>query len=277
MSWASFDSVRASGCHGMIWSSCGQDAMQIAYMARFPLGCPSCLPRHADWTSAACLAHTFGMLHNIRYRSACNRTLISGASGSCNSAWHIIPSPDSPESTVTSTSGPTIGSGNLVPQVFLTFTGLALYIRTSSLSTAIANITLSTQNPAISITTQVDSAAGLITVIGLLENETTTLAITFVASNEPTQLDIGSFTITLPNNGMSPSILPTLPVSSTLPTFSPIVTTPTQHKSQSQTGADITAEVLGAVLGVVLGTIGAAGITYYYKKRRQRPADLTTE
>ncbi|KAL6297846.1 hypothetical protein BKA93DRAFT_831188 [Sparassis latifolia] len=127
---------------------------------------------------------------------ACDGTT---ASVSCsNSSWRIIPSSDGPDSVVTSTNGPKIGG--FIPQLFMTFTGLALYIRTSSLSNATANITLFTEDPVISITTEVDSAVGLIVAVDLQPDKATTLAITFVPSSNATRLDISSFTITIPTN-----------------------------------------------------------------------------
>ncbi|PCH36429.1 hypothetical protein WOLCODRAFT_82229 [Wolfiporia cocos MD-104 SS10] len=127
---------------------------------------------------------------------ACNIT-----APTCDSAWCFLPSPDIASGIISSTEGPTVGSGALVPQLFLTFTGIGLYIRTSNLSTATANVTLSTQDPTVSITTQVHTAAGLITVVDLPPNRATTLALTYIPANYSTRLDISNITIVTAANG----------------------------------------------------------------------------
>ncbi|OCH89802.1 hypothetical protein OBBRIDRAFT_793942 [Obba rivulosa] len=127
---------------------------------------------------------------------ACN-----ASTGLCDSSWQIVSDPDVANGTVTSTVGPTAGGGDLIPQLFLTFQGTALYIRTSSFSTAVANITLSTTDPVVSITTEVNTSIGLISAIGLPANKATILAITYIVTEGATaRLDIGSITITSPTN-----------------------------------------------------------------------------
>lgn len=114
----------------------------------------------------------------------------------------VVASPDDPSAVVTSTSGPTNGSAALVPQLFLTFTGTTLYIRTSSASTAIVNVSLATQDPDFAITSRVDTATanGLITVVGLPSDRATTLTMKYVASEAETRLDVSNITIVTTGN-----------------------------------------------------------------------------
>ena len=124
----------------------------------------------------------------------------------------VVPSPDDPSAVITSTSGPTNGSAALVPQLFLTFTGTTLYIRTSSASTALVNVSLATQDPDFAITARVDTAAagGLITVVGLPSDRATTLSMTYVASQAETRLDVSNITIVTTSNECVATEMPCL-------------------------------------------------------------------
>ncbi|KAH9930243.1 uncharacterized protein B0H18DRAFT_873108 [Fomitopsis serialis] len=219
---------------------------------------------------------------------ACNTT-----AASCESAWYVAISPDDPTALVTSTSGPTNGSAALVPQLFLTFTGTALYIRTSNASTAVVNVSLATHNPDFAITATVDTAEtanGLITVVGLPSDRPTTLTMMFVPSLTATTLDVSNITIVTTGNecvsvfhllvcsGLnalwsrsSPFSSSPLPSSTAIPTFSPVVSPATSSQASSkQTHDDIIAEVLGAVLGVVVCLFAAVGLLFWKKRRRKQ-------
>jgi len=208
---------------------------------------------------------------------ACNATIGPEPVVLCNSSWQIVSQPDAFNGTVTSTIGPTAGGGDLIPQLFLTFQGIALYIRTSLFSTAIANVTLSTENPVVSITTQVNTSTGFISAVGLPADKATTLAITYIVTEgKAARLDIDSITITTATNNTSPFALVPLPPSTTLSSFSFASISPSavHIATRTQTRGDIAAEVLGAVLGVVLGALGVAAIRYY---RRRRSAPLNEQ
>ncbi|TFY50687.1 hypothetical protein EVJ58_g10932 [Rhodofomes roseus] len=172
---------------------------------------------------------------------ACN-----ASTSSCDSAWQVLASPDNSSALVTSTSGPTNGSAALVPQLFLTFTGSTLYIRTSTASTALVNVSLATHDPAFAITARVDTAAagGLITVVDLPSDRATTLTVSFVPSDDATLLEIANFTI--------------------------VTTAATSQATSKQTRDNIIAEVLGAVLGVALCLFAAAGFLFWRKRRRKQ-------
>ncbi|CCM01327.1 uncharacterized protein FIBRA_03376 [Fibroporia radiculosa] len=205
--------------------------------------------------------------------------LCSGTVETCASAWRLIPSPDGSGIDIASTDGPTAASGDLIPQMFLTFTGIQLYIWTSSSSTAMANVSLSTQDPTVSITSQVDTAVGLIAVVDLPGDRATTLTITYInASDKGTRLDFSNLTIVTPSNQTSPFASTILPQSATILPFTPIISAaPLKMSSPSstQTTSDVVAEVLGAVLGVVLSGLAVIAIRYY-RRRRRRPTRTTT-
>ncbi|KAH9941969.1 hypothetical protein B0H21DRAFT_696664 [Amylocystis lapponica] len=178
---------------------------------------------------------------------ACSDTL---QSANCPSAWQIIPSPDDAGSTIASTSGPTNGSGQLIPQFFLAFRGIALYIQTSNSSNATANVTLTTSDPMSAITTEVDTGiVGPIAIVDLPEDRVTTLAVTasspFVTTTFPVPTALSSF----------------LPISSSSPTA--------QARLKAQTKGDIAAEVLGTVLGTILIGLGAVALVYFWTRRRR--------
>ncbi|KAH9832514.1 uncharacterized protein C8Q71DRAFT_256675 [Rhodofomes roseus] len=198
---------------------------------------------------------------------ACN-----ASTSSCDSAWQVLASPDNSSALVTSTSGPTNGSAALVPQLFLTFTGSTLYIRTSTASTALVNVSLATHDPAFAITARVDTAAagGLITVVDLPSDRATTLTVSFVPSDDATLLEIANFTIVTTGND-SPFSSSPLPSTTAIPTFSPIISpAATSQATSKQTRDDIIAEVLGAVLGVALCLFAAAGFLFWRKRRRKQ-------
>ncbi|EMD39338.1 hypothetical protein CERSUDRAFT_112979 [Gelatoporia subvermispora B] len=202
---------------------------------------------------------------------ACNATISSD--GLCNSPWQTVSEPKAFNGTVASTAGPTAAGGDIIPQVFLTFQGTAVYIRTSSLSTAVANISLSTTDPLVSITTQVNTSAGLVSAVGLPADKPTTLAITYIVTEGlAARLDIDSITITTASNNTSPFTSLALPPSTTLSSISfssSPVSSPTARivARGGQTSGDIAAEVLGAVLGVLLVALGVAAIRRHRERR----------
>ncbi|EGN96901.1 hypothetical protein SERLA73DRAFT_140747, partial [Serpula lacrymans var. lacrymans S7.3] len=80
----------------------------------------------------------------------------NSTTGSCVSAWQVLN--DIPGTSVVSTTGPVPQAGNIIPQMFLSFIGSAAYIYTSSLSTAIINVTLTAYPSEEFITHQIDSS-----------------------------------------------------------------------------------------------------------------------
>lgn len=62
------------------------------------------------------------------------------------------------------------------------------------------NISVSTSNPVVSVSAQVNTSVQPISIIGLAEDRLTTLALTFDQSNVSTVLDIDSITVTISDN-----------------------------------------------------------------------------
>ncbi|KAI0701146.1 hypothetical protein C8T65DRAFT_656862 [Cerioporus squamosus] len=203
---------------------------------------------------------------------ACGLTLSSAGTATCNSSWRIVTSANASDGTLTTTSGPNNASGGFIPQLFLSVRALALNIKTSPESTAIVNISVSTSNPVVSVSAQVNTSVQPISIIGLAEDRLTTLALTFDQSDVPTVLDIDSITLTVSDNNTTPFVSPSLPTTSALPTVTPsvVIPTPTSSPSHGQSSGDIAAEVLGAVLGAILLAAGALLAVLFLRKRRRR-------
>ncbi|KAI0676141.1 hypothetical protein C8Q78DRAFT_1008255 [Trametes maxima] len=138
---------------------------------------------------------------------ACGLTLSSAGTETptpqsqiCDSAWRIIAAQDASGGTLTTTSGPTDGSGGLIPQLFLSVRALALYVKTTPSSTAIVNVSVSTTSPVVTVKSELNSSLEFISIINLPEETVTTLSLTFVNSNQTTLLDIDSITVTISDN-----------------------------------------------------------------------------
>ncbi|OJT13501.1 hypothetical protein TRAPUB_9966 [Trametes pubescens] len=139
--------------------------------------------------------------------SACGLTLSSAGTETetetenCDSAWRIVATQDASGGTLTTTSGPTDGSGGLVPQIFLSVRARALFVKTSPSSNAIANVTVSSMtNPIVSVRSELNSSVDFISIIGLPEDIVTTLSLAYVASNITTHLDIDSIAVLISDN-----------------------------------------------------------------------------
>ncbi|EIW58112.1 uncharacterized protein TRAVEDRAFT_47290 [Trametes versicolor FP-101664 SS1] len=135
--------------------------------------------------------------------SACGLTLSSAGTETetCDSAWRIVAAQNASGGTLTTTSGPTDGSGGLVPQIFLSVRARALFVKTSPSSNAIANVTVSSMtNPIVSVRSELNSSVDSISIIGLPEDIVTTLSVAFVASNISTHLDIDSIAVLISDN-----------------------------------------------------------------------------
>jgi len=179
----------------------------------------------------------------------------------CSSAWRLAD--DVPGMQVTSTNGPDPLTGNIIPQMFLSFRGSAIYIRTSPLSNAMANISIYSSSQAIR-TMRFNSSIGVSSALGLPEDSIVSLAVTYVPDSG--RLDIQSITISVTNTSATSSYLPpiSLPTSSVPPIFS---SAPTQraHKHNST----IIAESLGPAIGVILLVCTGIGVIHWRRKRRR--------
>lgn len=191
----------------------------------------------------------------------------------CFSAWQQIyidcPSINGTPVIVTSTTGPIPQTGNIVPQLFLTFRASTLYLRTSPFSNATVNFSITADPSGVTITKQVNTNISLIIADNLPESQTTTLGVTFLQGLSPTRFDIESITLNVTNSSATSSYLPTptLPISSFPPNLSPSSTSAVISNTSQRTGV-----IIGATLGGVLGSlaISIAGFFIYRRWRRRR-------
>ncbi|KZV71532.1 hypothetical protein PENSPDRAFT_684469 [Peniophora sp. CONT] len=111
----------------------------------------------------------------------------------CSAPWIIANLTAASSGTVTTTSGP-LNSSQLaiVPQLFLSFRGTHITLRTSSLSTANATLTLTSTSAGTTITTSFNSSSGSISAVNLPPDEDMELALTYVS---PGRLDIDAIMI----------------------------------------------------------------------------------
>ncbi|KAG0698167.1 hypothetical protein DFH29DRAFT_942556 [Suillus ampliporus] len=197
---------------------------------------------------------------------------VSTTDSGCLSAWQInidIPDIDGTVTVATSTTGPIPQTGNLVPQMFLTFRASTLYLRTSPFSNATVNFSLTADPSGVTITRQVNTTIGLIIADNLPETQMTTLCVTFLQGSSPTRLDIESITLNVTNSSATSSYLPTLslPTSSFPPSILPSSTSTAKSNASQRTGT-----IIGGTLGGVLGLLAIliAGIFLYRRWRRHR-------
>lgn len=192
----------------------------------------------------------------------------------CSSAWQQIyidcPSTNGTPVIVTTTTGPIPQSGNLVPQLFLTFRASTIYLRTSPFSNATVNFSITADPSGVTITNQVNTNIDqLIIADNLPESQTSTLGITFLRGLSPTRFDVESITLNVTNSSATSSYLPTLslPTSSLPPSLSPSSTSTANSTTSQRTGI-----IIGATVGGVLGSlaISIASFCVYWRWRRRR-------
>jgi len=174
---------------------------------------------------------------------------------------------------VTSTIGPDPVAGDIIPQMFLSFIGSAIYIRTSPLSRAATKITISSSSPkSLYTNTQVNSSVGWISAVGLPQDIVLTLAITYVPDSgrrdgDGGRLDIQFITISVANTSATSSFLPLLPLPATrTPPIYSYSQTPTSSVHKQSKGA-IIGESLASALGVVI--FASVGTTVVLRRRKR--------
>ncbi|KAJ7460730.1 hypothetical protein FB451DRAFT_1045289 [Mycena latifolia] len=205
----------------------------------------------------------------------CNTSSVLVSDPDCKGAWNVSNIGGIP---TVSTDGPDPEGANIVPQMFMVFRASALYMSTSVVSNATANFTVSSASN--TVTKLVDSAAGLVAIVNLVESELSTLTITFVPGQNASQLDIGSILMTVADPAATTSFLPTmtLPPSMTLPTFLPQSTSSSASASPSASASSVRslshraqiAEALALVLGLGIGLSVIAGALFFWWRRRRR-------
>jgi len=112
----------------------------------------------------------------------------------------IVLLPGASNGTVASTLGPGPRLSPL-PQLFLVFRGTSLLLRTSALSNATANVTLTATPSNLSISTLINSSVLFVSAVDLPAADTLTLAVTYVPDGaQPARLDIDTISVTAPNS-----------------------------------------------------------------------------
>jgi len=201
--------------------------------------------------------------------AVCNASLVNG---NCSSAWQVS---NASGTEITSTNGPDPAAEDIIPQMFLAFQGSAIYIRTSSPSTAMANATISSSSlKPVDLDAQFNSSTGWITAVGLPDDRPLTLGITYVPdpngqNGDAGRLDIKFILVTVANASATSSYLPSiiLPTTSIVPKFTHSQT-PTTHPSHKQSKGAIIGESLGSVLGVIFFVGAGVAVVFWRRKRR---------
>ncbi|KAF8141402.1 hypothetical protein EV363DRAFT_1578666 [Boletus edulis] len=171
----------------------------------------------------------------------------------CTSPWQVS-NDIIPATTLVYTDGPIPQAGNVIPQMFFNFRASALFLRTTSSSNATVNFTLTAEPTDVTITKELNTSISLIVAVDIPESQTTTLGVTFLQGNLPTRFDIESITLVVTNASATSSFLPSpsLPISSSPPTFTPLPTVSSTPNSGTSNKATIIAAALGGTLGVLL-------------------------
>ncbi|KAJ4474928.1 hypothetical protein J3R30DRAFT_3295208 [Lentinula aciculospora] len=235
----------------------------------------------------SCLAQQSGSLQNISISNTspeidytpflCNATGSESFSPSCLGGWQVLTVGGE---TVVSTEGAGPLGADVIPQMFLQFRASALFLSTSPSANATFEIAVSAGNTSISVSA--NSSIGVAAVLNLPANETTTLSLTFTPGQVPSRIDVGTITITVPDNSSISSVLPTqtLPPTISLPTFISSTSTGSSTSSPSNTSPSnsthkqLVADAVGLTVGLGLGLTLITSLGYYtWKRRRRRQED----
>ncbi|KAF9258054.1 hypothetical protein L218DRAFT_766499 [Marasmius fiardii PR-910] len=199
----------------------------------------------------------------------------SSSEPDCNGGWRVL---DVEGVTVVSTDGSVVDGVDIVPQVFFRFRAQNLTMTTSSLSNASINVTVVTGKTILNAVG--NSSVGSFAVVHLQDTETTTLEVTYIQGTIPSRLDIGNITITVKNDSVSTSFLPTqtLPPSISLPSIVPTTTASSSSSSATATNSGesdsknkLIANAVGLTIGLGLGLTAATCAIYVLWRRRRGP------
>ncbi|KAL4265724.1 hypothetical protein AB1N83_003448 [Pleurotus pulmonarius] len=191
----------------------------------------------------------------------------------CEGAWQVV---DVDGVSVVTTNGPSPAQGDVIPQMFIRFRASAFFMTTSSLSSALANFTLSAGGTV--VTQPINTSIPLLGGVNLVEADTTQLTITFISGG---RLDIGTFNLTVSDDNLPlSSVLPTitLPPSISPPTFTIAPTSsiaPSESPSPSGSSGvhpNLIAQAVGLTVGLGLGLtvlVILAFMCFRLRRRRQ--------
>ncbi|VDB94199.1 unnamed protein product [Peniophora sp. CBMAI 1063] len=194
------------------------------------------------------------------------------ANGSdCSAPWTVANLTGASSGTVTTTSGPLNSSQlSIGPQLFLSFRGTHITLRTSLLSTANATLTLTSTPAGTTLVTNFNSSVGSISAVNLPSDEDMELALTYVS---PGRLDVDAIMIFADNETVtSLSSIPG-PTSSALPTFVIPTSTSTSTSTPSPRSSRRLAQPVGTIIGETLAAffgLCILGILAYLAVVRQR-------
>ncbi|KAL5531306.1 hypothetical protein ACEPAG_4183 [Sanghuangporus baumii] len=203
----------------------------------------------------------------------------------CDGGWTIVDLPGSSNGSVTSTNGPTAITGNILPQVFLTFRGSALYVKTSEVSNATANLTVSSL-PSGRLESRVfGPSRNFWAFEDLDENQLTTVAVTYLPEDEEgssetsmARLDIDFFKISVSNasSSVTTSFLPsqTLPTSAFTPSFAPVTTLFSPTATSSSSSRLPIGAIVGGTVGGFVGVLLLVSLLVFLFWRRLRRKDV---
>ncbi|KAI5123216.1 hypothetical protein M0805_003981 [Coniferiporia weirii] len=208
----------------------------------------------------------------------CNATVDEDG---CTGAWMVVDLPGSSNGSVSTTTGPSAQYAYILPQMFFTFQGSALYIKTSDTSNATANLTVSMQPSGTLFERVFSPSVDFWSFTDLDESQATTCVVTFspepAADTEfPAHLDIDFVKISVSNASASSVYLPSQTISS--PTFTPSFasfTTPsssagTIESSVRHSTKDIVGGVLGGFFALLICSLAAFLIRHWRRRRLEK-------
>ncbi|KLO11514.1 hypothetical protein SCHPADRAFT_466762 [Schizopora paradoxa] len=199
----------------------------------------------------------------------------------CDGQWSVLEVPGSSNGSVTATIGPNATSGNIVPQLFFTFKGSAVFVKTSLESNATANLTLFS-SPSEAIESRIFSPSiNFWAFFDLDETQNTTLSVSFQPATETsdgsvTRLDIDFIKISVSDpsdtSAFLPTPIPTSVFSPSLPSTSTIETSSTEFKSNSKLPIGV---IVGASVGgsIVLFAIIILALFVFKTRREEKQQD----
>ncbi|PAV19721.1 hypothetical protein PNOK_0465500 [Pyrrhoderma noxium] len=204
----------------------------------------------------------------------CNATGADVANG-CSGAWVETELEEASNSLVTTTFGPAAEFENIVPQVYLIFRASAIYIKTSDVSNATANLTVSSQPSGGLESTVITPLQEFWTIQGIDESQLSEAVVTFIpevddsGSELPTRLDIDFIKITVSNISATESALPSQTISTSV--FTPVFATFTTVASSSGSNRSPSpGSIVGATIGGMAGFLLICGLVATLLWRRHR-------
>jgi len=152
-------------------------------------------------------------------------------------------------------------------------------VKTSSVSNATANLTLSASPSGSLMSGVFEPSLNFWSFLNLDETQTTTVSVTFLPGQTETRLDIDFIKISVSNSSATSSFLPTptLPTAAFTPTFASFTTVATSESpstSREQPIGTIIGESLAGAFGLI--AVGLVAFVFWRRRRRQEELRRTT-